>query len=83
MRSRWLGTLLIFLAVGSAGLGLAWPVQPTAEPKRPKLVVVLVFDQLRGDYLKNGSRSSATEASNGLPPKGRGSPIAIIPMPSR
>jgi predicted AlkP superfamily pyrophosphatase or phosphodiesterase len=52
MRRLLPGTILAVLILSGAGLGLVWSLQPAAAPDRPKLVVVLVFDQMRGDYLK-------------------------------
>src|SRR6476620_4238875 len=37
--------LVLFLLAIAAGLSVA------AEPERPKLVVLVVFDQMRGDYI--------------------------------
>src|ERR1700733_12680339 len=53
MRSpfRWtIGTLLFLVAAAAI---LMIPVEASeAPPKHPKLVVMVVFDQMRGDYLK-------------------------------
>lgn len=49
-RQQRLSILLIFVVLTG---GLAWAVsdRPAASPGQPKLLVLIVFDQLRGDYL--------------------------------
>lgn len=48
MHIRWCS---ISAAMGCAALFLI-PAAESQEPERPKLVVLVVFDQMRGDYLK-------------------------------
>ena len=52
MRRHWAALMLVVLILAGAGLGLVLSAQPAVELRKPKLVVVLVFDQLRGDYLQ-------------------------------
>ncbi len=49
MRQRVLCLGMVLLAVG---LWLVPGSSPAQEPRRPRLAVLLVFDQLRGDYLQ-------------------------------
>jgi predicted AlkP superfamily pyrophosphatase or phosphodiesterase len=52
MRNRWRSWLVVTLAVVAAGF-LAVPgwTGPAGGAERPRLAVIVVFDQMRGDYL--------------------------------
>jgi predicted AlkP superfamily pyrophosphatase or phosphodiesterase len=43
---------LVLLALAACLLGIPAPVPARAQPAAPKLVVVLVVDQMRADYLE-------------------------------
>lgn len=53
MRSRRLWLLVaLFLLAAAGALWIAPELAPAQQPKTPRLAVILVFDQMRGDYLE-------------------------------
>ena len=50
IKSRWM--MVLIGGVAAFGNLFAIPAAESQEPARPKLVVMVVFDQMRGDYLK-------------------------------
>src|SRR5262245_51854462 len=52
MRSRLLWIAVTFVALATGALLIAPALTTLPESKKPRLAVILVFDQFRGDYLE-------------------------------
>jgi predicted AlkP superfamily pyrophosphatase or phosphodiesterase len=50
--AKYVAGSLVFVALWSAAFPMAWRIQAQAPAARPRLAVLVIFDQMRGDYLQ-------------------------------